>query len=63
MLKMLTEISQRLGVKIEEGDGSVDQLARETDIHTIAVALDRELGDTTAPSSAPAPRTPSPHRS
>jgi uncharacterized membrane protein len=63
MLKMLTGISQRLGVKIEERHGSVDQLARETDIHTIAVAIDRELGDTTAPSSAPAPRTPSPHHS
>jgi uncharacterized membrane protein len=63
MLKMLTEISQRLGVTIEPRDSSVDQLARETDIHTIAAAIDRELADTTAPSSAPAPQTPSPHRS
>jgi uncharacterized membrane protein len=63
ILKILTGISQRLGVPIEERDGSVDQLARETDIHTIAVALDRELNDATAPSSAPAPHTPSPHRS
>jgi uncharacterized membrane protein len=63
MLKMLTGISQRLGVKVEERDGSIDQMARETDIHTIAVAIDRELGDATAPSSAPAPRTPSLHRS
>jgi uncharacterized membrane protein len=63
MLKMLTGISQRLGVTIGERDGSVDQLARDTDIHTIAAALDRELADTTAPSSAPAPHTPSPHRS
>jgi len=63
MLKMLAGISQRLGVTIEERDGSVDQLARDTDIHTIASAIDRELTDATAPSSAPAPRTPSPHRS
>jgi uncharacterized membrane protein len=63
MLKMLTGISQRLGVKIEERDGSVDQLIKETDIHTIAVAIDRELADATAPSSEPAPHTPSPHRS
>jgi uncharacterized membrane protein len=60
MLKILTGISQRLGVKIEERDGKVDQLARETDIHTIASAIDRELTDTTAPSSAPP--TPSPDR-
>ena len=63
MLKMLTGLCQRLDVKIEQRDGSVDQLARDTDIHTIAVAIDRELTDATAPSSAPAPHTPSPHRS
>ena len=63
MLKMLTGISRRLDVHLGENEASLDQLIRDTDIHTIAVALDRELAETTAPSSAPAPRTPSPHRS
>ena len=63
MLKMLTGICERLGVKIEAGEGHVDQLVKETDIHTMASAIDRELDDATAPSSAPAPRTPSPRRS
>jgi uncharacterized membrane protein len=63
MLKMLTAIGQRLDVT-EARDGAVAQLAKDTDIQTIAVAIDRELTDTpTAPSSAPAPHTPSPHRS
>ena len=57
MLKMLAGISQHacsaMKMKSATVRGSVDQLTQETDIHTIAVALDRELSDTTAPSSAP----------
>ena len=50
---MLTELQKK-----ENG------LQEETNIHTIANALDRELtGAATGPSSAPAPHTPSPHRS
>ena len=64
MLKMLTGLCQRLDVNIIEHDGQVEQLLKETNIHTIADALDRELtGSATAPSSAPAPHTPSPRRS
>ena len=63
MLKMLTGICQRLDVPVAVRDENVDQLAKDTDIHTIAAALDRELTDATAPSPAPGPRTPSPHRS
>jgi uncharacterized membrane protein len=63
MLKMLAGICERLDVKIPAGRGSVDQLVKETDINTIASAIDREMDETTASSSAPAPRTPSLHRS
>ena len=64
MLKMLTGMCQRLDVKVVEHDGEVEQLLERTNIHTIANALERELGDASkAPSSAPAPHTPSPHRS
>jgi uncharacterized membrane protein len=64
ILNMLTGICQRLDVKVAARDGRVEQLLKDTDIHTIAVALDRELADApTEPSSAPAPHTPSPHRS
>ena len=64
MLKMLAGICQRLDVNVIEHDGHVEQLQEETNIHTIANALDRELaGAATGRSSAPAPHTPSPHRS
>ncbi len=64
ILQMLTAISQRMGVETAPTDGLVEQLTRETDIHTISAALDRELTDTSnAPSSEPEPHTPSPHRS
>jgi len=59
MLKMLTGICQRLDVQVAARDGRVEQLLADTDIHKIAVALDRELaGAATEPSSAPAPHTP-----
>ena len=63
MLKMLTQISQRLGVEVAAADPSVEQHLKDTDIQTISDALDRELPGPTAPSSAPAPHTPSPRRS
>ena len=64
ILKMLMALCQRLDVKLVEREGHVEQLLKETNIHTIANALDRELTDAaTAPSSEPALHTPSPHRS
>jgi uncharacterized membrane protein len=43
MLKMLTGICQRLAVTVDGRDAALDQLAKDTDIHPIAAALDREL--------------------
>lgn len=63
MLKMLAGICRRLEVAVESRDANVDQLVKDTDIHTIAVAIDRELTDATDQPSAPAPHTPSLHRS
>jgi len=64
MLKMLTGLCQRLDVPLGAHDGQVEQLLEETDVQTLATALDREMPDaTTAPSSVPEPRTPSPRRS
>ena len=64
MLKMLTGLCRRLDVQVVERDDQVEQLLKNTDIHTISNAIDRELSDATAPpSSAPAPHTPSPRRS
>lgn len=58
ILKMLTGICQRLDVQIVAREDNVEQLAKDTDIHTIAVAIDRQLTDAASPSSAPARRTP-----
>jgi uncharacterized membrane protein len=64
ILRMVSNLSERLGVDPKQAAGPVDALLEQTDIHTLAAALDRELPEgATAPSSAPAPRTPSPHRS
>ena len=63
MLKMLRSIAQRLDVPVEAHEAAVEQLARDTDIITISTAIDREMAAATAPESAPAPQTPSPHRS
>lgn len=63
ILKMVTGLCQRLDVKLETLTDSVEQQLKDTDIHTIAKAIDREMGDATAPASEPAPRTPSPRRS
>lgn len=64
ILQMVRGICNRLDVKPEARDTSVEELIEETDIHTLALALDRELTDSaTAPSSEPAPHTPSPHHS
>jgi uncharacterized membrane protein len=63
ILQMLTAVSQRLGVAAPIRSGNVEQLLAETDIHTMAVAIERELDPATAPASTPAPHTPSPRRS
>jgi uncharacterized membrane protein len=66
ILRMLTALSQRLGVEVPQTAGAVRELLEQTDIHTLSDALDRELPDaasTPAPSSAPEPHTPSPRRS
>lgn len=65
MLQMLTAVCERIGVAVPARDARVAQLLKETDIHELASALDHELAekDASAPSSAPAPHTPSPHRS
>jgi uncharacterized membrane protein len=64
MLKMLAALCERMGVAVPSPDTHLRHLAKETDIHQLASALDRELTDeaATEPSSAPAPHTPSPHR-
>ena len=43
MLKMLTAICQRLAVTADGRDAVIDQLTKDTDIHTIAAALDSKL--------------------
>jgi uncharacterized membrane protein len=58
ILQMLLTISQRLGIASSAAGGTVEQLLNETDIHTIATAIERELDPATAPSSTPSPRTP-----
>ena len=63
MLKMLRGIAERLDVPVEAHEAVVEQLARDTDIVTISSAIDREMEGATASGSAPAPHTPSPHRS
>ena len=62
ILKMVTGLCARLGVQAAPTDAGVSQLLKDTDIHTIASAIDREL-ESTAPSSAPEPHTLSPRRS
>ncbi len=64
ILQMLTAISERMNVVVHPPGHQVEQLLEETNIQTLAVALDRELaGASTETSSAPAPSTPSPRRS
>ena len=63
ILQMLKSISQRLGIAGTPEGANVEQLLDETDIHTIATAIDRELDpatpSATGPSSTRAPHTPS----
>ena len=64
ILQMLQGLCRRLDVKVEGPDDRVEQLTEDTDIRTLALALERELADpATEPSSEPAPQTPSLHRS
>jgi uncharacterized membrane protein len=66
ILRMVTTLSQKLGVDLPQEAGPVGELLEQTDIHNLSEALDRELPDaasTPAPSSAPTPRTPSPRHS
>ena len=66
MLQMLTALCERMDVPVPARETRVEQLLKDTDVHELASALDRELAEkaaTSAPSSTPAPRTPSPHRS
>ena len=65
MLKMLTALCERMEVAVPAHEERVAQLLKETDIHELASALDHELAEkaASATESAPAPRTPSPHRS
>ena len=63
MLQMLNALCERMGVAVPSRGTHVGQLAKDTDIHQLASALDRELTEeaaTTVPSSEPEPRTPSP---
>jgi len=66
ILRIVTTLSQQLGVDVPKEAGAVRELLEQTDIHTLSDALDRELPDpasTPAPSSKPGPRRPSPRRS
>jgi uncharacterized membrane protein len=66
MLHMLHALCQRLGVSVTVRDAHVEQLLKETDIHQLASAVERELestGPSSAVTSAPTPHTPSPHQS
>lgn len=66
ILRVLTTLGQRLGVDLPQASGPVQEMLAETDIHTLSAALDREMPDAAtspAPSSTPAPHTPSPRRS
>jgi uncharacterized membrane protein len=65
ILQMLNALCERMGVAVPTRNTRVEQLIKDTDIHKLASALDRELPEqgATSPSSAPVPQTPSPHRS
>jgi len=66
MLQMLKALCERMDVPVPARDTPIEQLVKDTDVHQLASALDRELAEqkaTTAPSSAPVPHTPSPRRS
>lgn len=66
ILRMLTAVSQRLGIDPAQAADRVDQLLEQTDIEKLSAALDQKLPDAAtspAPSSAPVRRTRSPRRS
>ena len=45
MLHMLTALCEHHGVAVASPRSGVDAMLKETDIHGLAVALDRELDD------------------
>src|SRR6185369_2001747 len=54
MLQMLKALCERMDVPVPARETRVEQLVKETDIHKLASALDRELAEqATASSSAP----------
>jgi uncharacterized membrane protein len=66
ILRLLTAISERLGVEPPHAASGDEDLLEQTDIERLSAALDRELPDPAtapAPSSAPGRRMPSRHRS
>lgn len=62
MLHMLHAVCQRLGVSVTVRDAHVEQLLKETDIHELASAVERELESSASSSenaSASTPQAPS----
>lgn len=55
MLQMLHALCQRVGVEVTVRDTRVEQLLKDTDIHELASAVEREMDSATP---AAAPRTP-----
>jgi uncharacterized membrane protein len=53
ILQMLQALCQRAGVEVKARDTRVEQLVKETDIHQLASALDRELTDEKAVPTRP----------
>jgi uncharacterized membrane protein len=51
MLQMLHALCQRVGLSVTVRDSRVEQLLKDTDIHELATAVEREL-DSAAPSPA-----------
>jgi uncharacterized membrane protein len=48
MLQMLTALCKKAGVPVHAHRAELDEMIRDTDIHTISEALDRELDETRA---------------
>jgi uncharacterized membrane protein len=46
MLQMLTTLCEKAGVPVPAPGAQLDEMTKDTDIHTLSAALDRELEDT-----------------